>query len=354
MALHPAEPVGAYAFEVHHRIRRDERDDYARVANALERCADVASIQFADGIWGGDDGESVLDFVRELRRAATVTLHSLPAAPSPRRLEIVTELVESVRAAVVMSQAAAALLRDSYGIDADRIEVIPYGVPDLPTVAAETIKPSVGLGGREVILSFGLQAPGKGHELMIDALPAIVAEYPNATYAIVGATHPDVRLRDGEAYRIALADRAAALGMTEHLRFVPEFVGRVELARWLQAADVFVSPKPDMDTVGSGTLAFAMAAGRAIVSTPYAYAAELLADGRGSLVEPTPDGLAAGILRLLADEPARLTMGGAAHEHTRSMAWTRVGAAYQELFTRAAADVKLVHRGRAIRVATPR
>jgi glycosyltransferase involved in cell wall biosynthesis len=339
---------------VHHRIRRDERDDYARTAKSLTNCADVASIQFADGIWGGDDGESVLDFVRELRLPALATLHSLPTNPSPRKREIVLELVDSVRAAVVMCESAAALLRDGYGIDADRVEVIPYGVPDLPIMPAESIKPSVGLAGREVLLSFGLLAPEKGYELVIDALPAIVAAYPNLTYVIVGATHPDVRLRDGEAYRISLAARAAKLGMTSHVRFVPEFVGRVELARWLQAADVFITPTPDLDTMVSGTLTYAMAAGRAIVSTPYPYATELLAEGRGVTTPPTPKAIAAAVKRLVGDEPARLAMGSLAHDRTRDHVWTQVGKAYQALFARVAADTPMSKRGRSLSVASTR
>lgn len=354
VALHPAEPVGPYAFEVHHRIRRDVADDYARTAHSLARCADVASIQFADGIWGGADGESVLDFVRELALPALATLHSLPVDPSPRAREIVLELVDSVRCAVVMCESAATLLRDGYGIDADRVEVIPYGVPDLPIMLAESIKPSVGLDGRDVILSFGLLGPDKGYELVIDALPAIIKAHPKVTYVIVGATHPDVRLRDGEAYRISLASRAAKLKVSDHVRFVPEFVGRVELARWLHAADVFISPNPDLDTMVSGTLTYAMAAGRAIVSTPYAYAADLLAGGRGMLTGPTAKDIAETINALLDDEPARLAMGALAHEGTRDMVWTRVGAAYQALFARVASDVPLVKRGRSLSVATPR
>jgi glycosyltransferase involved in cell wall biosynthesis len=354
VALHPAEPIGPYAFEVHHRIRRDVPDDYARTAKSLERCADVASIQVADGIWGGPDGESVLDFVRALPLPALATLHNLETNPSPRRREIVLEVVDSVRAAVVMCESAATLLRDGYGIPADRVEVIPYGVPDLPIMPAHSIKPSVGLDGRDVILSFGLLAPDKGYELVIDALPAIVKAHPNTTYVIVGATHPDVRLRDGEAYRISLTSRAATLGMTGHVRLVPEFVGRVELARWLQAADVFVSPTPDLDTMVSGTLTYAMAAGRAIVSTPYAYAAELLAGGRGVTAKPKPAAFAAAVNKLLDNESARLEMGGLAHESTRDMVWTRVGAAYQALFARVASDVPASKRGRSMSVPTPR
>jgi glycosyltransferase involved in cell wall biosynthesis len=346
VALHPAEPIGAYAFEVHHRIRRDEPDDYARTAESLRQCADVAAIQFGDAIWGGQDGESVLDFMRALKLPAVATLHTLPREPSSRQREIIGELVESARAAVVMSEAAADTLRTTYGIDRDLVEVVPYGVPDLPIMAAGSIKPIVGLAGRDVILSFGLLTPGKGYELLIDALPAIVAAHPNTTYVILGATHPDVRLRDGEAYRVSLAGRAAKLRVTDHVRFVPEFVGRVELARWVQAADVFVAPTPNLDAMVSGTVAFAMAAGRSIVSTGSPYAMEMLAEGRGVVAEPTARSLAAEVIRLLGDEPARLAMGALAHEHSRDAVWTHVGATYQELFARVASGGPIAVRGR--------
>jgi glycosyltransferase involved in cell wall biosynthesis len=336
VALHPAEPIPPYAFEVHHRIRRDERSDYPRTARSLEHCADVVSIQWDPSIWGGDDGDSVLDFVRALKLPAVATLHTLPRNPTPRQREILVELLDSVASTVVLSHAAATLLTKVYDVDPYRVEVIPYGIPDLPIMSAETIKASVALDGRVVLLSFGLLDPGKGYERVIDALPAIVAEHPNATYVIVGATHPDVIRREGETYRTALKARAEALGMAGHIRFVGEFVGRVELTRWLQAADVFVTPNPDLGTMASGPLTYAMAAGRAIVSTRYPYAAELLADGRGLLVGSGPSAIAAGVLRLLGNDKLRMTMGARAHEHSRSMAWTRVGAAYQALFARVA------------------
>lgn len=336
VALHPPEPIPPYAFEVHHRIRRDERTDYPRTARSLEHCADVVSIQWDPAIWGGDDGDSVLDFVRALKLPAVVTLHDIPRSPTPRQREILVELLDSVASAVVLSDAASSLLTEAYDVDPFRVEVIPYGIPDLPIMSAETIKASVGLDGRAVLLSFGLLDPGKGYERVIDALPAIVAEHPNTTYVIVGATHPDVIRREGEAYRTALKARADALRVGAHVRFVPEFVGRVELTRWLHAADVFVTPNPDLETMVSGPLTYAMAAGRAIVSTRYPYAAELLADGRGLLVASGPAAIAAGVLRLLSNDKLRTTIGARAHEHSRKMAWTHVGAEYQRLFARVA------------------
>jgi len=297
------------------------------------------SIQFDESIWGGEDGEAVLDFVRTLRLPAIATLHTLHADPTPRQREILVELAETVRRTVVMSRSAAAMLTAGYGIDAVKVETIPYGVPDLPMVEAATIKPSVALEGRDVILSFGLLAPDKGHEIMLDALPAIVAAHPKTTYVIVGATHPDVVRSDGEKYRTSLASRIDKLRLREHVRFVEKFVGRVELTRLLESADVFVTPSPDPGRMRSGPLAYAMGAGRAIVSTPYPYATELLAEGRGVVAgAATAEALAAEIIPLLSDPARRLEMGQRAHDDSRRTTWTRVGAEYAALFDRVAAE----------------
>ena len=277
--------------------------------------------------------------MRTLRLPAVATLHTLHADPTPRQREILVELAETARRTVVMSRSAAAMLAAGYGIDPATIETIPYGVPDLPMVEAATIKPSVALDGRDVILSFGLLAPDKGHEIMLDALPAIVAAHPRTTYVIVGATHPDVVRSEGEAYRASLAGRVDKLRMKDHVRFVEKFVGRVELTRLLESADVFVTPSPDPGRMRSGPLAYAMGAGRAIVSTPYPYATELLADGRGVVAAAaTAEALAAEIIPLLADPGRRLEMGQRAHDDSRRTTWTRVGAEYAALFDRVAVE----------------
>jgi glycosyltransferase involved in cell wall biosynthesis len=268
---------------------------------------------------------------------AIATLHTVPRTPTARQRAILVELIDGVRTAVVMSGSAAALLAANYGVDAGRLEVIPHGVPNLPLADPETIKPTLGLEGLDVILSFGLLGPGKGYELAIDALPAVVARHPNACYVIVGATHPDELGRDGEAYREALVARVARLRMGDHVRFVDRFVSRVELTRWLEAADVFVTPYPGLDQMVSGTLSYAMGAGRAIVSTPYACATELLAGGAGVLVPPgSPDGLAAALDEVLEDDVLRAELGRRAYEHSRHMVWSEVGTGYSRLLRRVA------------------
>jgi glycosyltransferase involved in cell wall biosynthesis len=320
---------------VHHRIRRDEPGDYARTARDLNRCADVVSVQHEYGIWGGDDGSAVLDFVRALDAPTVSTLHTVLRHPTPSQRQILLDLMGASAATVVMSRSAANVLASTYGVDAATVDVIPHGVPDLPLVHPDTIKPALDLAGREVILSFGLLGPGKGYELVLDALPAVVAARPTACYVMLGATHPNLLATQGEAYRRSLEDRAARLGLSQHVRFVDRFVGRVELTRWLEAADVFVTPYPNLDQIVSGTLSYAMGAGCAIVSTPYAYATELLDRGRGLLVpHGSPSAWADALIGLLENDELRAAVGRRAHEHSRVMTWSNVGAQYRKLFAR--------------------
>jgi glycosyltransferase involved in cell wall biosynthesis len=343
VALHPPEQQGAYPLEVHHRIRRDEFTDYLQTARALEDCVDVVSIQHEYGIWGGEDGAYVIDFVAALRVPTVATLHTVLQNPTPRQQAVLSELVARTDATVVMSRSAATLLTSAYGVDTRRLHVIPHGVPDLPLVESAMVKPALDVEGRDVILSFGLLGPGKGYELALDALPAVVAAHPNALYVLVGATHPDLLRREGETYRQTLQAQVRRLGMENHVRFVDRFVGRVELTRWLQAADVFVTPYPNLDQIVSGTLSYAMGAGRAIVSTPYAYATELLADGRGILVQPgSATGLATALAEVLGDSVLRHDVGRRAYDHSRKMVWSAVGAEYLRLFGQVAADSRTV------------
>ena len=341
VALHPSDEPGPYPAEVRHRIRRDVQADYAHVARALnDSSVDVVSIQHEYGIWGGDDGEYVLDFVRALRKPAVATLHTVLRRPTSSQRRILTELVAASVATVVMSQAAAALLTRTCAVDPTRLEIVPHGVPDLPLVAPDSVKPRLGLQDRHLILSFGLLGPGKGYEAAIAAMPAVVKAEPSATYVILGATHPDVLRREGEAYRRRLEATAAGLGVSDHVQFVDRFVGRVELGTWLEAADIFVTPYPILDQVVSGTLSYAMGAGKAIVSTPYAYARERLAQGRGRLIPAgNPDALAEALIELLHAPALRASLGKRAYEYSRGMVWSEVGAEYRRVFARAVRPV---------------
>ncbi len=291
------------------------------------------SIQHEYGIWGGEDGDHVLDFVGALRVPAVATLHTVLREPTPHQRSVLTQLASLVQSTVVMSRAAANLLSSVYGVNRNSVAVIPHGVPNVPLVDPIVAKPLLGVEGRDVILSFGLLGPGKGYELAIAALPAVVAAHPRVLYVILGATHPDLITLEGETYRRSLEAQVDRLGLGGHVQFVDRYVGRNELIRWLEAADVFVTPYPNLSQIVSGTMSYAMGAGRAVVSTPYAYATELLADGRGVLVEGVSSGaLADGLNSVLGDDIMRAAIGRRAYAHSRRMLWPAVGAAYAALF----------------------
>jgi glycosyltransferase involved in cell wall biosynthesis len=342
VALHPPEQAAAaYPLEVHHRIRKDESADYLKVARDLGRCVDIVSIQHEYGIWGGVDGGHVIDFVRALDVPSVATLHTVLQRPTAGQRHVLSDLVARTDATVVMSNSAADLLTGVYAVDRGRVHVIPHGVPDLPLVNAEMVKPGLGVDGRMVLLSFGLLGPGKGYELALAALPEVISAHPTALYVIVGATHPDLIVREGEAYRQGLAEIVKRLGLQGHVRFVDRFVGRVELTQWLEAADIFVTPYPNLDQIVSGTMSYAMGAGRAIVSTPYAYARELLADGRGVLIPPASSpALAAALNDLLDDPERRSSIGSRAYAHSRGMVWSAIGNRYRDLFAHLAAPTR--------------
>jgi glycosyltransferase involved in cell wall biosynthesis len=341
VALHPPDGDAAYPSEVRHRVRRDVLADYLIAARELDSGnADVVSIQHEYGIWGGRDGEYVLDFVNALHKPVVTTLHTVLRSPTPHQRYVLNGLIRASEGNVVMSRSASDLLVSIYGIDPRRLDVIPHGVLELPYVHANSVKPKLGIAGGSVILSFGLLGPGKGLESVIEAMPAVLRAVPNATFVVLGATHPDLVRREGEAYRNGLKTRAAAMGVADHVLFVDRFVGKPELGAWLTAADIFVTPYPNLDQIVSGTLAYAMSAGRAIVSTPYTYATELLGHGRGRLVEPgSHEALARAFVELLTDDEQRLAIGRLAYMYTRSMIWPQVGAQYRRLFGRVAANV---------------
>lgn len=338
IALDPAGERPAYPIEVHHRIRVDDRPEFARVARSLSACVDVAAIQYRPDLWGPDDGEVVLDFLEALPVPAVTTLHAVPRDPSARQRSILLALIRNSATSVALSEAAGRRLTALYGIDERSFEVIPHGAPDLPPTGPEVTDDAaerLGVAGLEVILGFGLLRPEKGCELTIDAMPEILAHRPAACHIVVGVVHPDEIRSHGWVLREQLLARAEALGVADRVRFVDRFVGRSELTRWLQAASVVVMPHQDGDRVSSGSLGYAMAAGRPVVAAPSPIAAELLGGDAGVvLAERTPRALATALVELLEDPERRRALGQAAHDRSRAMTWSRVGPMYQALFDR--------------------
>jgi polysaccharide biosynthesis protein PslF len=345
VAIQSPELFGSRIAGVDRGIRRDVAGDYTRAAAWLDASGcQVVSIQHEYGIWGGPDGAHVLALVRALRRPAVATLHTVLRHPTPSQHRILAELVGAVAATVVMSASAADLLTHAYGIAPSRVEIVPHGVPSLPLVDPDGVKPSLGLDGRTVILSFGLLGPGKGYESVIAAMPALVRAHPEVLYVIVGATHPELLRREGESYRRSLQTLATQVGVADHVRFEGRFVDSAELRSWLLAADIFVTPYPNLEQIVSGTLSYAMSAGKAIVSTPFAYATERLAQGRGRLVEPgSAESMTRALIELTGDPRLRAELGQRAYDHSRGMHWTEVGDSYRRIFERVA------HGGRDVR-----
>ena len=299
---------------------------------------DAVWLQHEYGIFGGEEGEMALDFAERLAVPLITTLHTVLSEPSPKQRSIVERLIALSSQIMVMADHGRKLLIDNYAADPARVTVIAHGAPDRPFGRQETFKARLGIGGRRVLMTFGLLGRGKGIETMIAALPAIVARHPEALYRIVGATHPSLVAREGEAYREELEALTERLGVADNVVFDNRFLETDELLDQLEACDIYVTPYPNLQQATSGTLSYAVALGKAVVSTPYAHARELLGDGVGKLVPPgCAEALAETVLALLDDPAALAAMQRAAYERGRATTWPHFAAASAALVERAVA-----------------
>jgi glycosyltransferase involved in cell wall biosynthesis len=322
----------AYSAEVEYEIRQGTKGDYARAAELVNyKNVRWVSLQHEYGIFGGDDGAYVLDFLGALRVPAIATLHTVLDNPSDSQRTIVQKMAKAA-VLVVMSRVAADLLVRRYDLRESEVHIIPHGIPDMVPRDQNKLKATFGVAGHRMLLTFGLLGPNKGIETVIRALPAALAACPDLVYFVVGATHPAILRQHGEAYRTTLEREAEALGVRDHVVFRDQYVTTEELCSYLQATDVFISPYLNEAQVTSGALSYAMGAGAAVMSTPYWHASELLADGRGYLF-PFADSVAlAKTIVSLLSTPAELgRVRAAAYAFTRAFTWPQIGAEYLKL-----------------------
>ncbi len=337
VALHKTSDDFRYGPEAGFVLRQTERRDYLEAAEFLNISAvDVVCLQHDYGLFGGEDGRYVLDLLDGLRKPVVTTLHTVLSTPSPGQLDTLKLVCERSNHVAVIADKATSILTDLYGVPPAKIVKIPHGVPDVPFMDPGYYKDQYHLEGKKVLLTFGLLGPSKGIEHAIDAVGLLAKEFPNLVYVVLGATHPEVKRRSGEAYRVSLERRAEAGGIKDKVLFFNRYVSDEKLLEFLLMADYYVTPYLSKEQISSGTLAFAMSCGKAIVSTPYWYAEEMLAEGRG-LLAPFGDheALAALLRRLLTDEVECAQIRKRAYTHARKMVWSAVGRQYLALFQRA-------------------
>ncbi len=330
----------AYPPRVRFELAEKDIDSYRRAADFLNiNGVDLVCLQHEYGIFGGPAGSHVLALLRELRMPVVTTLHTILQEPSSDQYRVLQEVAALSDRVVVMSERGVEFLQMVYGVPAEKIDLIPHGIPDVSFVDPSFHKDLFGVEGKMVLLSFGLLSANKGIETVIAALPAIVARNPNVVYIIVGATHPHVLRQDGETYRLSLQRLAKELGVAGNVIFYNRFVNLDELIEFISAADIYITPYLNPSQITSGTLAYTLGAGKAIISTPYWYAEEMLADDRGALVPfRDPAALAEQVIDLLENESKRHAMRKRAYLFGRAMIWSQVAQRYMESFERARAE----------------
>jgi glycosyltransferase involved in cell wall biosynthesis len=326
-------------------IEQNELASYLAAARAIEASgADAVWLQHEYGIFGGAAGDHILRLIEQVSAPLIVTLHTILDQPNADQRRVLDALLARAARVIVMAEKGREILARVYGAPAGKIVVLPHGIPDRELSDPAASKPLFGFEGRDVILTFGLLSPGKGIETIIKALPSVIERFPDALYVVVGATHPHLIAHEGERYREQLAAMAIELGVSDNIRWVNEFLETGPLLDYLAAADIYVTPYLNAQQITSGTLAYAVGLGVPVVSTPYVHAAELLANGHGTLVDfDDSAGFAAAISALLADDEGREALRRKTYALGRTMIWPRYAEAAMAVFTTVAgaAPIKL-------------
>jgi glycosyltransferase involved in cell wall biosynthesis len=331
-----------YPSRVRFELLQKDLDSYRRAADFLNfNNADLLCVQHEFGIYGGPAGSHLLGLLKEVRMPVVTTLHSVLATPDAAQRKVMDELIQRSDRLVVMARKGAEILRDTYAAPDAKVDVIPHGIPDIPFADSSLYKAQFGVEGRTVLLTFGLLGPGKGIEYAIEALPAIVKANPNVVYLILGATHPHLVAQEGERYRLSLERLAQDRGVKDHVIFYNRYVSLEDLAEFISATDIYLTPYLDVAQITSGTLAYVFGAGKAVVSTPYWHAQELLSEDRGILVPfKNPQAIADGVCSFLANPDRMERMRCDAYQLGREMIWPAVAQQYLDTFERVCADRK--------------
>jgi glycosyltransferase involved in cell wall biosynthesis len=339
VAVNDQQSPYSYPARVRFELTEGDLASYKAAADFLNASnVDLVCLQHEYGIFGGKAGSHILRLLQHLKMPVVTTLHTVLREPDVDQLIVMQEIAARSDRLIVMSERSSQFLRDVFRVPAEKIELIPHGIPDLPFAEADSYKDSFSTG-KKVLLTFGLLSPNKGFESVIQALPRIVARHKNVVYIIAGATHPHVRRREGDRYRLQLQALAKELGVEENVVFHNRFVSPQEMAALVGSADIYVTPYRYEAQAVSGTLAYALGAGKAIISTPYWHAAELLDDGRGALVPfEDPAAIADTAIELLDNDAARQVMRERAYVYARRMVWNRVAQSYMRAFVRARAN----------------
>ncbi len=334
VAMHSDERCN-YTDPVKFEIRRNVKNDYISAADYINfSYIDMLSVQHEFGLFGGEAGSYLNLLLRRVNAPIITTMHTILDEPAPDYFRATVDVCELSDKVIVMNQCGIDMLRDIYGIDTNKITLIPHGIPDLPFVDSSYYKHKFGMEGRNTILTFGLLSENKGVEMMLRALPAVIQADPSVLYIILGATHPEVLRRDGEAYRFSLQRIVKELGLQDHVIFHNQFVTDDRLHNFLCAADIYVTPYKHREQLTSGTLAFAVGTGKAVVSTPYWAAEELLAGGRGKLVKfDDHECLANTIIEILQDKEYFYSLRRKAYDYGRKITWPVIGKRYWKMFS---------------------
>ena len=322
-----------YPKAVHFQVRDELVGDYVQAAEFLNNGFDVVSLQHEYGIFGGEAGSNIIELLKRLQMPIVTTLHTVLSQPTPIQRDVMRRIIDASTKIVVMSEKGHELLRSVHDVTARKIEVIPHGIPDFPFLETHHAKAKFGFSGKTIILTFGLLSPNKGIETMLDAMPEIIKSCPSAMYVILGATHPNLVRDNGEAYRNSLTARVQELGIADHVAFFDQFVDQATLLDFISMCDVYVTPYLNEAQMTSGTLAYSFGLGKAVVSTPYWHAKELLGEGRGILV-PFRDAKAMSteIAGLLTNDLRRHAMRKRAYAASRPMTWAQTAKRYLASF----------------------